>query len=136
MASKKTYESATIAANWWLDVAQNGITPNLPNELQYAYNFAKLIKQKSPYSKQTFAKLHREIIKKVSKNLNEFGLVHLYTNTEPEGLLKECANEAIILYKFDNPFPSNVNMQITKESVIVKGKNLHKILFNEQNIER
>lgn len=136
MASKKTYESATIAANWWLDAIQNGLKENLPNELQFAYNLTKLLKQKNSYSKQTFAKLHREIIKKVSKNLNEFALVHLYTNTEPEGLLKECANEAIILYKFDNPFPSNVNMQITKESVIVKGKNLHKILFNEQNIER
>jgi hypothetical protein len=133
MVTAKKYESASVAAKWWVDVIQNGLKQNLPNNLQALH---ELMSKKLSYPQKTYLKFQKEVVKQVSKSLNEFGLVTLYTKTYPEQLLAECAKEAIILYKLDNPFPQNVTMQITKESVVVKGQNFHQVLFNEKQIER
>jgi len=117
MAKQKIYETVLTASEWWAGVLRNGLKENDTHPLY------RLVNQKPKLEEKMIKKFQKQLITILNKELNEFGLLSLYTKNEPKGLLEKICAKSHIYYKLYNPFPDRITMTLTKDSVLLKGKN-------------
>lgn len=130
MAGKKEFNSAAAAVKWWSDTLKNGL-PNKSLENCLMRQLVEIASKRTPPSERVLNKFEKLLAVRLNARLKEFGLINLYTEKLPQGLLAKCASDAGIYVGFDNPFPENIKMQVTTDSVIVKTKTERQIVYNK-----
>jgi len=117
MAKQKQYESVLTASEWWAGILRNGFKES---DIHPLYS---MINQKPKLEERMIKKFQKELTTLLHKEIKVFGFINLYTTNEPQGLLAKASYNAHIYYKFYNPFPNKLSMTLTKDSVLLKGKN-------------
>ena len=128
MSKQKQYESILTASEWWAGILRNGFKEKDVHPIYYILN------QKPKLEERMIKNFQKELNNLLHKEIKVFGFISLYTTDEPKGLLATASQKAHIYYKLYNPFPNKLSMTLTKDSVLLRGKNgADTILYRSNN---